>query len=99
MIMEKTRCNLTHHRTSEQNENYTKRLNRIEGQVRGINKMINTDRHCDEILIQISAVTKSLKSLGQELLESHMKTCMVNDIKEDKIESIDEVMDLFRKLV
>lgn len=97
--MEKTRCTLTKHRTKEQNENYTKRLNRIEGQVRGINKMINTDRHCDEILIQIAAVTKSLKSFGQELLENHMKTCMVNDIKKDQLETIDEVMELFRKLV
>lgn len=99
MVKEKNRCTLKVHRTEEQNINYTKRLNRIEGQVRGINKMINTDRHCDEILIQIAAVTKSLKSLGQELLENHMKTCMVNDIKTDKLESIDEVMDLFRKLV
>lgn len=97
--MEKTRCEIKEHRTQEQNEIYTKRLNRIEGQVRGINKMINTDRHCDEIMIQIAAVTKSLKSLGQELLENHMKTCMVADIKRENLESIDEVMDLFRKLV
>lgn len=97
--MEKDRCTIKEHRTKEQNEVYTKRLNRIEGQVRGINKMINTDRHCDEIMIQIAAVTKSLKSLGQELLENHMKTCMVEDIKREKFESIDEVMDLFRKLV
>lgn len=99
MIMEKDRCVLKEHRTKEQNEIYTKRLNKIEGQVRGINKMINGDRHCDEILIQIAAVTKALKSLGQEILESHMKTCMVEDIRRDKLESIDEVMDLFRKLV
>ncbi len=97
--MEKTRCNLKEHRTPEQNENYTKRLNRIEGQIRGINKMINTDRHCDEIMIQIAASTKALKSLGQELLENHMKTCMVEDIKRGQLESIDEVMELFRKLV
>jgi len=99
MKMENTRCVIKEHRTKEQNEKYTKRLNRIEGQIRGINKMINTDRHCDEILIQIAAVTKSLKSLGQELLENHMKTCMVEDIKREKYETIDEVMDLFRKLV
>lgn len=97
--MEKERCTLKEHRTKEQNDAYTKRLNKIEGQVRGINKMINTDRHCDEIMIQIAAVTKALKSLGQELLENHMKTCMVDDIKNEKFESIDEVMDLFRKLV
>lgn len=99
MKKEKERCTIKVHRTEEQNIVYTNRLNRIEGQVRGINKMINSDRHCDEILIQIAAVTKSLKSLGQELLENHMKTCMVNDIKNNNLESIDEVMELFRKLV
>lgn len=99
MTKEKNRCELKQHRTEEQNILYTKRLNRIEGQVRGINKMINNDRCCDEILIQIAAVTKSLKSLGQELLQNHMKTCMVEDIKKEKLETIDEVMDLFRKLV
>lgn len=98
-MKEKEKCTIKVHRTEEQNIIYTKRLNRIEGQVRGINKMINTDRHCDEILIQIAAVTKSLKSLGQELLENHMKTCMVNDIKNNNLDSIDEVMELFRKLV
>ena len=99
MIKEKNRCTLKQHRTEEENKTYSIRLNRIEGQIKGINKMINTDRHCDEILIQIAAVTKSLKSLGQELLQNHMKTCMVNDIKNDQLETIDEVMDLFRKLV
>lgn len=99
MIKEKERCILKQHRTEEENQKYTKRLNRIEGQVRGINRMINEDRHCDEILIQIAAVTASLKSLGQELLESHMKTCMVSDINRGKLETIDEVMELFRKLV
>ncbi len=86
-------------RTKEQNEAYTKRLNKIEGQIRGINKMVNNNRNCEEVLIQIAAVTKSLKSLGQELLKSHMETCMVEDIKNNKLESINEVMDLFRKLV
>lgn len=86
-------------RTKEQNETYTKRLNKIEGQIRGINKMVNNNRNCEEVLIQIAAVTKSLKSLGQELLKSHMETCMVEDIKNNKLESINEVMDLFRKLV
>lgn len=99
MKKDKDVCTVKVHRTEIQNDNYTKRLNKIEGQVRGINKMINNDRHCDEILIQIAAVTKALKSLGQELLEAHMKTCMVEDIKKEKLESIDEVMDLFRKLV
>ena len=61
--------------------------------------MIEEDRYCDDILIQISAINKSLKSLGNEMLKSHLSTCVVDDIKNNNYESIDEVMDLFRKLV
>lgn len=86
-------------RTTLEKKSYTNRLNRIEGQVRGINKMIEDNRNCADILVQISAVNSALKSLGQELLENHMKTCMVNDIKNERFESINEVMDLCRKLV
>lgn len=86
-------------RDDEEKKGYKKRLNIISGQVNGISKMIEDDRHCAEILIQISAVDKALKKLGQEMLENHMKTCMVDDIKNGKYESIDEVMDLCRKLI
>ena len=79
-------------RTTLEKKSYTNRLNRIEGQVRGINKMIEDNRNCADILVQISAVNSALKSLGQELLENHMKTCMVNDIKNERLESINEVM-------
>lgn len=99
MTRERGRCTKVVHMNEEDKKKYTIRLNRIEGSVRGINRMISDDRHCDELLIQIAAVTKSLKSLGQELLHNHMKTCMVDDIKNNNYESIDEVMDLFRKLV
>ena len=99
MTRERDRCTKVVHMSTDEKRKYTIRLNRIEGSIRGINKMISEDRHCDELLIQIAAVTKSLKSLGQELLHNHMKTCMVDDIKKENYESIDEVMDLFRKLV
>lgn len=86
-------------KTISKKDDFTKRLNRIEGQIRGINKMIQEDRYCADILIQIAAVNKSLKSLGEEILENHMKTCMVDDIENKDYTSIDEVMSLFRKLV
>lgn len=86
-------------RSDDDKNNYKKRLNIIIGQVNGINKMIDDDRHCSDILIQISAVDKALKSLGQEILVNHMKTCMVDDIKNERYNSIDEVMDLCRKLI
>lgn len=85
-------------RSDEKKKELTKRLNIIEGQIRGINQMVVDDRYCGDILIQIAAVTNALKSLGNNILESHLKSCVVNDIKEDKIDILDEVMTLIKKL-
>ena len=95
--MECDKCHKLKHREEDIEVNYIKRLNRIEGQVRGISKMITDNRHCDDVLIQISAVKKSLESLGREILENHMKTCMVDDIKNNKFETIDEFIKLIRR--
>lgn len=75
-----------------------RRLRIISGQISGIEQMIINDRYCDNILIQILSTTNALKSLGNEILKSHMKTCMVKDIKDEKYEVIDDVLDLFSKL-
>ncbi|MEE0014831.1 MAG: metal-sensitive transcriptional regulator [Bacilli bacterium] len=75
-----------------------RRLRIISGQISGIEQMIINDRYCDDVLIQISSTTNALKSLGNEILKSHMKTCMVKDIKDEKYEVIDDVLDLFSKL-
>ena len=92
------KCQKTKHRTEEEKRKITKRLNIIEGQIKGIKQMIEDDRYCNDIIIQISAINKSLKSLGNEILKSHLSTCVVNDIKNDNLESIDEVFSLFDKL-
>ena len=60
--------------------------------------MVSDDRYCADILIQISAINKSLKSLGNEIMKSHLSTCVVEDIKNDKLEVIDEVVSLFEKM-
>lgn len=86
------------HRTDEEKKKFSKRLNIIEGQVKGINQMIDDDRYCGDILIQIAAVNKSLQSLGNIILENHLKTCVVNDIKEENLGIIDDVMLLIKKL-
>ena len=91
-------CTRSKHRTNEEKNYLIKRLNVIEGQVKGIKQMITDDRYCDDVLIQISAINKSLKSLGNEILKSHLSTCVVEDIKNDKLEVIDDVIDLFGKL-
>ncbi len=86
------------HRKEEEKKYLKTRLNKIEGQVRGVSLMIDNDRYCDDILTQISAIEKSLKSLGNEILKNHLSTCIVNEIKNDNLEIINEVMDLIRRL-
>lgn len=74
------------------------RLNRIEGQVRGIKQMINDDRYCDDILIQISAILNSLKGFSNILLREHLSTKVVEDLKKGKLETVDEVITLFGRI-
>ena len=91
-------CTRRKHRTDDEKKSLIRRLNIIEGQINGIKQMIADDRYCDDVLIQISAVNKSLKSLGNEMLKSHLSTCVVEDINNGKLEVIDDVIDLFGKL-
>lgn len=86
------------HRANDEKKNLTNRLKTIEGQVRGISQMIEDDRYCDDVLIQISAVTKSLKSVGNQILKNHLSTCVVENIKDDNAEIIDDVMSLIGRL-
>ncbi len=92
------KCERTTHRTEEETKKLKKRLNIIEGQIKGIQKMLDDDRYCQDIIIQISAIDKSLKSLGNEILKSHLSSCVVADIKKDNLSVIDEVVSLFDKL-
>lgn len=75
------------------------RLNRINGQVNGIKQMIEDSRYCDDILIQISAVSSSLRSLGLVVLENHMKTCLKDEIKKGNDEEIDEVLKICERFL
>lgn len=86
------------HRTCEEKKSLIKRLNVIDGQVKGIIKMIDEDRYCEEILTQISAVNHSLKSIGNEVLKSHLKTCVINDVNNGNLDVFDDVVDLFDRL-
>jgi len=83
------------YRTEEEKKYLTKRLNVIEGQVRGIKQMIENDRNCEEIIMQMSAINKSLKSLSNNIIKNYLSNHIIDDIKNNKIESIDEVFSLF----
>lgn len=75
------------------------RLNRIEGQVRGIKNMVETDRYCVDILTQVSAVQAALNAFNKKLLASHIHTCVVEDIKADRVEAVDELCDTIQRLM
>ena len=86
-------------RTDKQKEDLTKRLNRVEGQVRGIKGMIEKDVYCDDILHQISAVQSAMKSISKLILEGHMKNCLVERIQEGETEVVDELLATIRKML
>ena len=88
----------TTHRTEKEKKELAKRLNIIEGQIRGINQMIADDRYCDDVLVQIAAVSKSLKSLGNQILESHLNTCVAYDVQMGNLDILEDVMLLIKKL-
>lgn len=75
------------------------RLNRIEGQIRGIKGMVEKDAYCTDILIQVAAVNAALNSFNKELLANHIRTCVANDIREGKDETVDELVNTLQKLM
>ena len=85
-------------RSEEEKKYLTNRLNTIAGQVRGIIGMIENDRYCGDILIQISAIENSLKSLGEKLLTHHLTNCYTEELKKNKEEAINELMNLFSRI-
>ncbi len=89
-------------RITERSENekkyLTNRLNTIDGQVRGIIGMVENDRYCGDILIQIAAINSSLKGIGERLLTDYLANSYTNEFKKDKEKAISELMDLFHNL-
>ena len=75
------------------------RLRRVEGQIRGIEKMVEQDLYCPDILIQVSAATSALNSFTKVLLASHIRGCVAGDIRDGKDESIDELCNVLQKLM
>jgi len=75
------------------------RLNRIEGQVKGIRGMIENNAYCTDVLVQVSAVNAALNAFSKTLLASHIKTCVANDIRAGKDEVIDDLVNTLQKLM
>lgn len=85
------------YRTNNENKIINNRLNRISGQINGIKKMVENDRECDEILIQLQAINKSIKSLANVIIENHMYNCVTNEFEKGNTDIINEVVSLFRR--
>ena len=91
-------CSKSIHRTESEKDYLLKRMNIIEGQVRGVRQMLESDRYCEDILIQITAIDKSLKGLGKQIIKSHLSSCITTDLKEGNLETIDEIIALFDRI-
>lgn len=88
------------HHSAEIKKNLTSRLNRIEGQVRAINRMIDEDVYCDDVLTQIRATRSALNSVATKLLDYHMKGCITRKIEAGKeTEAMEELLVTFQKLM
>ena len=92
-------CHKTKERTKKEYKDLMNRLSRIEGQVRGVRRMVEEGAYCPDILIQVSAVNAALNSFNKVLLANHIRTCVADDIRDGKDETIDELVTTLQKLM
>lgn len=98
--MESTCCkHKTKERSGAEYRHLIHRLNRIEGQIRGIRGMVEKSAYCTDILVQSSAVTAAINAFNRELLANHIRTCVADDIRAGKDETIDELVMTLQKLM
>ena len=89
----------TKERSEKEYKDQIHRLNRIEGQIRGIRGMVEKDAYCTDILTQVAAVNAALNSFNKVLLSNHIKTCVTRDILEGKEDTVDELVATLQKLM
>ena len=92
-------CKKTKQRSEEEYKSLIHRLNRIEGQIRGIRSMVERSAYCPDIFIQSAAVTAAMNAFNRELLSNHIRTCVVKDIQAGNEEVIDELVTTLQKLM
>lgn len=89
----------TKERNGEELRSLQNRLSRIEGQIRGVRRMLEQDAYCTDILMQVAAVNAALNAFSRELLSDHIRTCVTEDLKAGKEETIDELVATLQKLM
>lgn len=87
------------HRTEDEKKNLIKRLHMAEGQIRGIERMVEENAYCPDIMIQVAAVTSALNAFNKELLAAHIRSCVTEDVLEGNNEAIDDFVKLMQKLM
>ena len=92
-------CHKTKERSEKEYKDLIHRLNRIEGQIRGIRRMVEEDAYCTDILVQVSAANAALNSFNKVLLANHIRTCVADDIRAGKDETVDELVNTLQKLM
>lgn len=92
-------CHKKKERSEKEYKDLIHRLNRIEGQIRGIRNMVERDAYCPDILIQVAAANAALNSFNKVLLGNHLRTCVANDIREGHDETIDELLKVLQRLM
>ncbi len=92
-------CHKTKVRSEDEYKRLLNRLSRIEGQIRGIRGMVEKDAYCTDILTQTAAVTAALNAFSKELLSSHIRTCVAEDIRSGNDDVIDELLATLQKLM
>lgn len=86
-------------RSDDEKKKLINRLNRIEGQIRGVKNMLESDAYCTDILVQVSAISAALNSFNKELLARHMRTCVATDIREGRDDSLEDLLKTIQKLM
>lgn len=84
-------------RSEEEKRALNARVNRVVGQMNGVKKMLEEDRYCGDILIQLAAIERSVKSLSRVILEKHMRSCLVEDVQKGDLSAVDELVELFKR--
>ena len=92
-------CCRTKERSEEEYKSLVNRLNRIEGQIRGIKGMLDKSTYCPDILTQVAAVNAALNAFGRELLSNHIRTCVVEDVRAGKEDTVDELLTTLQKFM
>lgn len=97
-MAERECCHAKHTpRSEELKRSVARRVNRAIGQLNGIRQMVEEDRYCGDVLVQLAAVEKAVAAISREVMQDHLRTCVVERVQAGDVEAVDEVMDLLRR--